>query len=385
MFLKKVTEFLNRVASTSSEGEGSAPGNGLKQRFHGLVCSKPFTWFEVSRGNEEGEVFVCCPSWLNRPIGNLTRQSVAEVWNSKPAQEIRHSILDGSFRYCDARRCPFLQTVSGPVQRIEDVTDSFLAQIIREGITVVPYGPQEINCSYDRSCNLSCPSCRTELIMEHQNKDRILGIQRKITESALQDARLLYITGSGDPFGSPYFRRWLQAMKRSDMPKLEVIHLHTNGLLWSRRMWESIPEEIRALIKSTDISIDAATPETYAVNRRGGIFQRLLENLEFIASLRCSGPLEWLGINMTVQRNNYREMKDFIEIGRRFGCDAVAFHQISNWGTFTDAEFIDCAIHQPSHPEHAEFQKILADPAFDDPIVYVSNLTDIRAKARHSA
>jgi hypothetical protein len=33
-------------------------------RVEGLFCSRPFHWFEVSRGKEEGEVFVCCPSWL---------------------------------------------------------------------------------------------------------------------------------------------------------------------------------------------------------------------------------------------------------------------------------------------------------------------------------
>ena len=60
-----------------------------------LFCAKPFKWFEVSQGNETGDVYMCCPSWLDMPIGNLTRQSVEEIWNGEKAQEIRRSILDG--------------------------------------------------------------------------------------------------------------------------------------------------------------------------------------------------------------------------------------------------------------------------------------------------
>jgi hypothetical protein len=217
--------------------------------------------------------------------------------------------------------------------------------------------------------------------METAQAGRILGIQRRLESEALADARLLYITGSGDPFGSPFFRRWLQTMRRSDMPRLERIHLHSNGLLWTPRIWATIPAEIRALVRDADISIDAATAGTYAVNRRGGDFAVLLQRLEFIASLRAEGPLEWLGINMTVQANNYREMADFVALGQRFNVDTVSFHQLSNWGTFSREEFADRAVHLPSHSRHADFLDTLADPSLDHPTVYLSNLTAYRTGA----
>jgi hypothetical protein len=346
-----------------------------------LFCSKPFEWFEVSRGREEGDAFLCCPSWLETPVGNLTRDSVEESWNGEAAQRIRRSILDGTFEYCNAARCPFLQTRSGPVQRVEDVTDPDLRAVIDGGLTVLPYGPRSVNCSYDRSCNLSCPSCRTQVIVESRSRERIFGIQEKINNDALADARLLYITGSGDPFGSPFFRRWLQTMRRSDMPQLQVLHLHTNAQLWTPRMWETIPEDIRALVKRADISIDAAEPETYAVNRRGGRFDVLLRNLEFISGLRADGPLEWLGINMVVQANNFAQMPAFVRLGQRFGVDTVYFHQLVNWGTFSDAEFASRAVHLPGHPQHAALRDVLDDPTFDEPIVHLGNMTECRRPA----
>jgi hypothetical protein len=343
-----------------------------------MFCSKPFTWFEVSRGREEGEVFLCCPGWLPRPVGNLQRQSVAEVWNGKAAREIRRSILDGSFTWCDAGLCPHLNELSHPVQPVEEVSDPDLLRAIREELTVLPWGPLEINCSWDRSCNLSCPTCRTAIIVETASRDRILGIQEKIRTEALPAARLLYITGSGDPFGSPFFRRWLHTLKRSDMPRLETLHLHSNGLLWNRPQWEAIPEEVRALVKRAEISVDAATPETYAINRRGGRFQTLLNNLELIRTLRAEGPLEWLGLSMVVQENNFHEMPEFVRLGRRFGVDAVYFGQLADWGTFSAAELRRRSVHLPAHPRHRELRKVLADGIFDDPIVSLGAFTNLR-------
>src|SRR5690349_32657 len=96
-------------------------GNGLMTDISKLFCSKPFSWFEVTRGATatEGEVYVCCPSWLPKTIGNLLPSSVAEVWNSEAAVDIRKSILDGSFKYCKEEHCPYLQTQTGPVQQVE--------------------------------------------------------------------------------------------------------------------------------------------------------------------------------------------------------------------------------------------------------------------------
>ncbi|MDQ1271609.1 MAG: hypothetical protein QG591_239 [Planctomycetota bacterium] len=343
-----------------------------------LFCSRPFEWFEVTQVNEIGEVFMCCPSWLDTPIGNLKYQSVEDVWNGKKAQELRRSILDGSFKYCDHARCPFLHTISEPVQIFKDVRDEDLKLVIEKKLVILPYGPREINCSYDRSCNLSCPSCRTKIIVERENKKQILEVQRKIQNEALKDAYSLYITGSGDPFGSPFFRKWLQTIKREDMPSLKKIHLHTNAQLLTSKIWSTIPKDIQPLIKSMEISIDAARSNAYSVNRRGGSFERLLVNLEFISTLRKNGPLEWVGISMVVQENNFVEMPDFVRLGKRFNFDTIYFSRLVNWGTFTEEEFTSRAIHLSTHPRHMEFLAVLKNEIFDEPLVYLGNLTDMR-------
>lgn len=264
------------------------------------------------------------------------------------------------------------------------MTDEGLKTVIQRGLTVLPYGPKKIICTYDQSCNLSCPSCRMQLIVEREHAQEILDIQRKLQEEALPEAEYLLMAGAGDPFGSPYFRHWLQDIRLQDMPKLQWIHLHTNGLLWTPKMWGSLAEGVRRLIKSAEISIDAATAETYAVNRRGGDFGKLLKNLEFISRLRQEGPLTFVKISMVVQANNFEEMPAFVRLGQRFGFDQVYFSQLVNWGTFSDQELARRAVHVPTHPLYRRFVAVLQDKIFDDRIVNLGNLASFRRTAGRS-
>lgn len=343
-----------------------------------FFCSMPFRYIEVTGWNPpKGDVFICCPNWLPTPVGNIRNDSFENIWNSNKAIEIRRSILDGSFGYCNHTTCPHLQTKTEAIQKTADIQDKDLLEIIENKLTILPYGPREVRCSYDKSCNLSCPSCRTEVIIEKAYEQEILEIQAKLENEALKDAHRLSITGSGDPFGSPYNRRWLQTMRKEAMPHLKVIHIHTNGQLWIPQLWSTIPADIRNAIKTTEISIDAASPTTYSLNRRGGSFQRLLKNLEFISQLRKNSDLTSVNISMVVQKNNFKEMPDFVHLGSRFGFDKVTFSRLMNWETFSEEEYISRAIHLSSHPNHKELIELLGDKVLHEPIVYLGNLTDI--------
>jgi hypothetical protein len=191
----------------------------------------------------------------------------------------------------------------------------------------------------------------------------------------------LYITGSGDAFGGPYFFRWLLGLRGEELPRLRGIHLHTNAQLWTPRRWRRLPPGIRAKIRSTEISIDAATAETYALNRRGGKWERLLSNLDFISELRKSGPLEYIKIHMVVQANNFREMPAFVRLGERWGVDSVYFSRLHDWETFEPAEYERRAVHLPSHPEHRAFVELLGTEELARSSVNLGNLTEFAPDA----
>jgi len=318
-----------------------------------LTCSNPFEWFEVHPG---GEVFLCCPTWLKAPVGNLLTTPVADIWNGEPAVQLRRTMLGGPFVRCNRRRCPRLAAGSAPVRPLGAVPDAQVREAIRHRAVRLPYGPKRLNLCYDRSCNLACPSCHAGGVQTAAGSDAAARITRRIVEEAGRDAETLVLSGYGDPFASPAYRGLLQGFRREDFPRLRRIDLHTNGQLWDTAMWSSMPA-IHPYVRAAEISIDAATAETYAANRRGGDFARLRRNLDFVRTLPIA-----LKISCVVQNNNFREMPAFVELGRTYG-GRIYFSQLVNWGTFSREEFRARAVHLPGHPDHAEFIGILRQVA----------------------
>lgn len=342
-----------------------------------VFCARPFEFFEV---DAEGDAWVCCQDWLDTPIGNLRNNSLMEVWNSPVAQDIRRSILDGSYKYCNHNTCP--KIVSNSLVEIKNLTSPYRKKIAAERPLVLDNGPLTLNLGYDNSCNLFCRSCRPHLIVLQGDEFAIAEMmQKKVLAEGFSNAKRAIITGHGDAIASKLFRQLLRELDAKQYPELRI-DLMTNGLLFTPYIWESFSKCHKA-IRSVSISIDAATEPTYKINRSNGDFNKLLRNLEFISTLRTSEKISFYEISFVVQRNNYGEMKSFVELGRRLSCDTVLFMKIINWGcgTYNAEQFKEVAIHEPGHPEHLSFKEVLKDPIFGDPIVNLSNLSNLRAVA----
>ncbi len=314
-----------------------------------LVCTRPFEWFEIHPG---GDVFACCPAWLKTPLGNLLSDPLETIWNGPAARRIRTAIVDGSFQCCRRSRCPKLRSAAGPVRRVADIVDNEVREAIRTGTTALPYGPKRLHLCFDRGCNLACPSCRTQFHCHAEDNGSSVALLRRLEEAALREAAEIRLSGTGDPFASPVYCRMLRDLQPRNHPRLRRIHLHTNALLWDAPMWRTL-SGIHPLVRSAEISVDAATEETYALNRRGGDFSRLLRNLDFVSSLSLRVTLSFV-----VQANNWREMPAFAQLGARYGF-GVYFSRLVNWGTFSRAELARRAVHLPTHPEHPIFMETL--------------------------
>ncbi len=309
------------------------------------ICTHPFEWLEVHRG---GVLFLCCPAWLKRSIGILGEVPLEQLWNGVLAREIRQTVTNGSFHRCNPRRCPRLRARKAPVQRLTQLPEGPVRQVVQAGQVRLPYGPRHLNLCFDDHCNLICPSCR-EATPSRTAKEK--GAVHRLAEAVewelAPQARSLSLSGHGDPFAAPAYRWLLERVDGQRWPRLERIHLHTNGIGWTESAWERW-SHLHGLVRSAEVSIDAATAETYHRNRRGS-WETLQWNLNFIAGLPLS-----LKISMVVQQNNYREMPAFVEMGQALGAE-IYFSQLVNWGTFSRGEFVSRAVHRPDHPEHEAF------------------------------
>lgn len=328
-------------------------------------CPHPFTTLETTH---TGLAFVCCPVWLPTPIGRLDSDPF-ELWTGPIAKRIRASIIDGSFRYCDHLNCSRITNRSLPRR------DSEEARVILEAHTVkgsVATAPKYVTLSHDKSCNLSCPSCRARVYVANKAKQAKLD---KLTETSilpmLRHAELVKITGSGDPFGSNHFRNLIKRLDAPDFAHLRI-DLHTNGQLWDERAWTELG--LRGRVRYAHVSIDAARAETYAILRRGGSFERLLDNLAFVKTLRQSGEISELEFSMVVQARNFREMPEFVHLGHALAADTISFQMIRQRDIFSGEEFEEAFIGNPEHEDYRAFLDVLRAPDLAIPGVQMGNV-----------
>jgi tetratricopeptide (TPR) repeat protein len=355
----------------------------LKEYLSQSFCNRPWEHFEVV---PSGGVFTCCSGWMPAPIGNVHTDSPTAIWNSRLAKEIRESILDGSFRFCSKIHCPEISARLLPnskqpeslvhIQPAPDLhKNSGVA--LDEHVAATVSNPTTLVFSHDNSCNLACPSCRHDFIMVSKEEQiAIEQMQNRLLAELSQDAQILRLDGAGEVFYSKPSRNMLKKLTRQDYPHLKF-DLITNGTLFNRRTYDEF--DLSGRIKRLRISIDAASKETYKIARRGGDFDKLLANLEFIYQLRTKENQNFsVNFLFVVSACNFHEMADFIRLGKKFNVTKIRFTAIRNLGHLTDAQFASMNIERESHPDHSKFVELLKAPEFDDPIVDLASVSRFR-------
>lgn len=314
-----------------------------------LICATPFGYTEVF----DDKQFLCCPGWLKEDI--YETENINKNFNSKKSQEIRKSILDGSYKYCDENQCPHL----GGLKQDKFIDTRFVPKTKESLERYKPISKiNMVNFCFDRSCNLQCPSCRSELI-NYLGKDRV-GVDdklRQVNDEISETIKRLYLSGSADPFFSKSFRQFLINFDPTKYPKMENIHIHTNGILWTEQLWEKM-KSIHPYVKTCEISIDAATKKTYETEVRiGGNWDTLIKQLDFIINIPT---IDSYIFSFVVQDVNYKEMYNFYKLISEINKQSdkkinIFFNHITNWGTFSETEYLSKDISNPTHELHLDF------------------------------
>jgi len=331
------------------------PTNPIYQ-LKGRICKIPFNRLAVAQGVSR----FCCAGWLSTSVGNCFNQPWEDVWNSPKAEAIRASIHDGSYRYCKKMLCPWIQ--SGEISTAEAlaVESDDWKEIVTKQKTKIDKGPEIVGLSYDRSCNLRCPSCRKSAYMADQKtRDQFEELQEKSILPMLHNAQMVSLSGSGDPFASRNLRNLVMRLGPEEYPHLRF-QIQTNGMLLSRKEWEKFPN-LHGRVEILRVSIDAATEKTHEKLRLGAKWNVMLENMEFFGELKRKGLIQQFWLAFVVQQDNYKEMGAAAELAERLGAQ-IWFARIANLGTFTEEEYTQRAVFLRSHPKHTDFLEAMKDP-----------------------
>jgi len=337
----------------------------------GKFCDKLYNWLEIDM---HGKAWMCCPSWLPYPIGNVLEQSLEEIWNSEKAQTLRNQIFTGDWKYCQHEFCPMIAGDHLPdLVDVVDAPKSTKADL-----------PSQINFSNDESCNLRCPSCRVDKLLYTEGPlyDRRKAVNDKIFDMLFtiptDRSFSIHVTGSGDPFASKIYREMLYKIDGSLFPNL-LVNLQTNGVMFTEKNWNKI-SKIHNNLNRCAISFDAGTKETYENKTRlGGDWDLLVQNCKFLDTKQGEFSNFHIVYDFVVQVDNYKEMKSYIEfIDCNFpNAKDICFSLVTDWGTWTKEVYQEKCIWKETHPEYESFLEILRDPIFNHDKVRLGNLTNI--------
>lgn len=402
-----------RARQTSGATLTAAEENGLRD-LRGRFCPRPFEvivsgqglrWNETTGVTEQvmGSTYACdCAAWVPFVTGNMLEgESADAVWNSPGMQEVRRSVLDGDFSYCSRTMCPAI--TSGLLPSTEEITAPRLRRIIDNRETILPDGPRLVALGHDSSCNLACPTCRTDLVMANREQSERLERGRdQVILPMLRDREVgVHMTSWGDPFASRHYRSILEALRAPEYDGVGL-YLLTNGLGLTPHTWKAMPHLAEKIIELR-VSVDAATKPTYENVRRPGKWEVVRENLGAIGELSRAGtfvrnrfshgtpaatsdlyldmehPYSFV-MAFVVQSANFREMPAFVQLGEELGADII-FQKYYSFGHETSEAFAAKDVTSPSHPEHEEFQLLLRHPAMQSPRVMSTFLTQFETRS----
>ena len=312
------------------------------------VCMQPFNRIEITRD----EVYTCCPAHLKSgfSIGN-TKDSLSDffeyTWNSENARKLRYSVSKGCFEYCN-QRCRYLRT---PEQFPDVMRPRSLWEFDPSSWQdcKLSSGPTHIHVACDVACNLHCASCRTSVRVNSSEENKIISnILEGIVRPLLKDCNYLYTNGGGEFFASVPLNQFYKTFSSEAYPNLRLGIL-TNGTLLTSKRWRNL-QNIHDMVDLVKVSIDAATKSTYEKLRRGARWSDIVINMDYLSSLRQSNQIARLEINFVVQSENYHEIGMFVELGEKWGVDKVNFSSLMNFGTFSNAAYMEKNVFNPKNP-----------------------------------
>ncbi len=161
-------------------------------------------------------------------------------------------------------------------------------------------------------CNLDCITCFRNAWDQPLGKMSTKTFETIL--SALQEMNPIpsvYFGGVGEPLFHPKTAEWIAQVKQLGA-KVELI---TNGTILTEKKSQQL---IDAGLDVLWVSLDGATPETYADIRIGAELPDILNNLQRFTKMRKAAhfPTPEIGIAFVAMRRNIEDLPQIIRIGK---------------------------------------------------------------------
>lgn len=265
------------------------------------ACYAPYAamYFDVF-----GNVTACCQS-KSYPLGNITKQSLEEIWRGPRARAMRAALARDNFKLgCDFCQWQFAggNSAGAFIKTFDDLPV----------LGAEPDFPTQMDFSIGNACNLECVMCNGEWSSAIRSRREKLPPLPKVYGEKFFDELRAFLPHvrrarfyGGEPFLQPEcFRIWELMVELGYQGEMWVT---TNGTQYNDR----VARILEQLPFNFSVSMDGATRATVENIRRNARYDDVVRNVNrFVAYTRRRGTL--FGLAYCLMRQNWHEFGDFL-------------------------------------------------------------------------
>ncbi len=197
-------------------------------------------------------------------------------------------------------------------------TSYYLSRLTRQNLH---WGmPYTISIEPTTSCNLKCPECPSGL--KKFNRPTGILTLKTLNEIIKQLGKhLTYVTFyfQGEPLLHPDFTKYVSILKQNKI----MVGTSTNAHFLNKEKAEEI---IESGLDRLIISLDGVDAETYKKYRRGGDFNRVIENIKIMVKTKkeFKSSIPFIELQFIVFKHNEHQIKDIKKLSKELGVDKLS-------------------------------------------------------------
>ncbi len=251
-----------------------------------------------------GKVRACCQN-TGVYLGDVSRQSIREIWESAEAEHLRTALESDDFSAgCDF--CEWQVREGNEAILFARQYDELRPEDRR------PRWPSHMEFSLTNTCNLACVMCNGDwsstIRAKREGRDPIPEVYgeefyEQLAEFVPHLDRVAFL--GGEPFlGREPLRVMEMLAELADPPRVTIT---TNGTIYTER----VRRIIELLDPSIVVSLDGASAATFDAIRVGAHFDEVIENLDHFGEGLGSGAVSLAHCLMTT---NWHEFADLLAL-----------------------------------------------------------------------
>jgi MoaA/NifB/PqqE/SkfB family radical SAM enzyme len=227
-------------------------------------------------------------------------------------------------------------------------------------------------------CNLDCRTC-----MRHGWEEALgfmdFGLFEKIINGlqSFPERPVIFFGGFGEPLGHPRIGDMVALAKKSGA-KVELI---SNGILLNDEMADRL---VAAGLDCLWVSIDGASPQSYADVRLGDHLPQIIANLERLREKRKQNPAKKpeLGISFVAMKRNIVDLSVMLDLAQRLGASHFSLSNVEPYTAAMGKEILyERSLFETMPDEDLALPRLDREMKNDEALKRLANLFPISASS----